>query len=80
MSLRTFSRALCKIKKEVSYQKRIKNVKVGLSPPKKICVVCVIGNPLKIMKNVFYFILKTLFVLKISMFLSRCFGHVAKTA
>ena len=39
--------------------------------PKKICVICFIESPLKIMKNVFYFILKTLFVLKIFKFLSR---------
>ena len=30
------------------------------------------------MKNVFYFILKALFVLKIFKFLSRLFGHVGK--
>ena len=32
------------------------------------------------MKNVFYFILKALFVLKIFKFLSWPFGHVEKTA
>ena len=32
------------------------------------------------MKNAFYFILKTLFVLKMFKFLSRNFGHVKKTA
>ena len=34
----------------------------------RICVVCFIESPLKIMKNVFYFILKGLFVLKIFTF------------
>ena len=48
--------------------------------PKKICVICLIESPLKIMKNAFYLILKTLFVLKIFKFLSRLFGHVGKTA
>ena len=54
-------------------------MKVGLSPSKKICVICLIENPLKKMKNAFYFILKALFVLKLFKFLSRLFGHVGKT-
>ena len=54
-------------------------IKVGLSPSKKICVICFIENPLKIMQNA-YFILKALFVLKIFKFLSLPFGHVEKTA
>ena len=36
--------------------------------------------PLKMMKNVFYFTLKALFVLKIFKFLSWPFGHVEKMA
>ena len=40
-------------------------LKVGLSPSKKICVICLIESPLKMLKNAFYFILKALFVLKI---------------
>ena len=47
---------------------------------KKICIICLIESPLKVMKNAFYFILKALFVLKIFKFLSRFFGHVGKTA
>ena len=35
--------------------------------PKRFCVICLIESPLKVMKNAFYFILKTLFVLKISL-------------
>ena len=35
-------------------------------------------NPLKLMKNAFYFTSKALFVLKIFKFLSWLFGHVAK--
>ena len=35
-------------------------------------------NPLKMMKNVFYFTLKALFALKIFKFLSCEFGHIAK--
>ena len=65
-------------------QERIFNAassfKVGLSPSKKICVICLIEIPLKMMKNAFYFILKALFVLKLFKFLSRLFGHVGKTA
>ena len=55
-------------------------LKVGLSPSKKNCVICLIENPLKMMKNAFYFILKALFVLRIFKFLSQLFGHVRKTA
>ena len=34
-------------------------LKVALSPYKKICVICLIESPLKMMRNAFYFILKT---------------------
>ena len=37
---------------------------------KKFCVIRFIANPLKIMKNAFYFILKAIFVFKISKILS----------
>ena len=55
-------------------------LKVGLSPSKKICVICLIERPLKMMENAFYIILKALFVLKIFKFLSRLFGYVGETA
>ena len=42
---------------------------VGLSLSKKSCFICFNENPLKMMKNAFYFILKALFVLKILDFL-----------
>ena len=47
----------------------------------KNCVICLIENPLKMMKNPFYFILKAFFVFKVFVlqFLSRLFGHVRKT-
>ena len=45
---------------------------------KKNCVVCFIESPLKMTKYAFYFILKALYVLKISRFLSWLFGHVEK--
>ena len=45
-------------------------LKVGLSPSKKISVICFIESPLKMMKNAFYFILKALFILKMFKFLS----------
>ena len=44
--------------------------KVGLSPSKKNFFVCVTESPLKMIKNAFYFILKAIFVLKMSKFLS----------
>ena len=47
---------------------RINLLKVGLWPSKKFLVICLIEIPLKVMKNAFYFILKALFVLKISSF------------
>ena len=55
-----------------------RSTKVGLSPSKKICIICLIENPLKMMTNSFCFILKALFVLKMFKFLSRLFGHVEK--
>ena len=54
--------------------------KVELSPSKKLCFICFNENPLKIMKNAFYFILKALFVLKIFKFLCWLFDNVEKTA
>ena len=38
---------------------------VGLPPSKKFILICFNESPSKLMKNVFYFILKALFVLKI---------------
>ena len=46
------------------------DLKVGLSPSKKIFLVCFNESPFKMMKNFFYFILKTFFVVKIFTFLS----------
>ena len=57
-----------------------KELKSGFPLPKKNCVICAIGSPLEVMKNVSYIILKALFVLKIFRFLSRLFGHGRKTA
>ena len=56
------------------------NLKVGLSPSKKICFIFLIESPLKMIKNGFYFILKAVFVLKIFKFLSRPLGYVGKRA
>ena len=57
-----------------------KIVKVRLSSSNNNCIFCFIENPLKKMKNAFYFIWKALFVLKIFKILSWLFGHVAKMA
>ena len=55
-------------------------LRVGLSLPKKIYVICFIESPLKMIENAFYFILKALFTPKIFNFFSWLFGHVEKTA
>ena len=61
--------------------KRIQNqfLKSGSHLP-KFLFVCFNDSPSKMSKNAFYFILKSLFVLKIFKFLSWLFGHVEKTA
>ena len=41
-----------------TYIVRTRDVKVGLSPSKKICVICCNESPLKMIENAFYFILK----------------------
>ena len=46
--------------------------------PKKNFFICFNGSPSKMIKNAFYFILKSLFVLKTFKFLSWLFGHVEK--
>ena len=56
----------------------MKLFKVWLSPSQK-CFVS-FESPLKKMKNAFYFIIKTLFVLQIFKFLSWLFGNVEKIA
>ena len=57
------------------------DVKVGLSHlPNKIIFICFNENPLKMMKNAFYFIVKAFFVLKIFNFLFWLFGHVKSSA
>ena len=48
--------------------------------PKKGFFMCIFESPLKMIKNAFCFILKTLFVLKIFIFLSKRFDHIEKTA
>ena len=63
-----------------TYSEHCLTFKVGLSPSKKICVICLIESPLKMMKNVLYFALNASFILKIFKFLSQHFGHVGKTA
>ena len=55
-------------------------LKLGLSPSEKICVVWFVESHVKMMKNVFYFILKAVFDLKIYKILSWLFGHVEKTS
>ena len=45
-------------------------LKVGHSPSKKVGFVCFNESPLKVIKNAFYFMLKTLFILEIFMIFS----------
>ena len=54
--------------------------KVRLSSSKKNFFISFNESSSKKMKNVFYFILKAFFVLKIFKLLSWLFGHVEKTA
>ena len=56
------------------------HIKVELSPSKKNCFICLNENPLKMVKNDFYFVLKAPSVLKIFRFLSWLLGHLEKTA
>ena len=55
-------------------------IQVGLSPSKKKMCYLFDWKPFKNYENVFYFILKALFVLKIFTFLSWLFGHVGNVA
>ena len=57
-----------------SFSKYIKGALLGLIQ------VLITENPLKMMKNAFYFSLKALFVFKIFKFLLSLFIHVEKTA
>ena len=71
--------------KELYYYRKLKTyalfgLTVGLSSSKKICVICLVESPLKMMKNVFYFILKALSFLKIFKFSSWLLGNVEKAA
>ena len=50
--------------------KALETLKLDSHHPKKICIICLIESPLKMMKNGFYFILKTLFLFKIFKFLT----------
>ena len=47
--------------------------------PKKYCFICFNESLLKMMKNIFYIILKALFILKILKFLSWLLGHLKKS-
>ena len=52
--------------------------KVGIPSSKKVAFILFNESPLKMLKNVFYFILNVLFVLEIFTVLSRLFGYVQK--
>ena len=56
------------------------DLNAGLSPSKKNCFICFNENPLKMMKNGFYFTLKALFVLKIFKISYWLSSHVEKKA
>ena len=53
-------------------------IKSDFNLPKKVHLICFNEKPLKMMKNVLYFIIKILCVLKIFKFLSCLFGNVEK--
>ena len=46
----------------------------------KYCFTCFNDSPLKMIKDAFYFILKTFFILKIFKLLSGIFGYTEITA
>ena len=50
----------CRAEKEKTH------FKAGISPSKKVGFICFNENPVQMMKNAFHFILKVLFILKIS--------------
>ena len=56
----------------------LEKFKVALSPSRKVVFISSNESSLKIMKNVFCFMLKALFVLEIFTFLYRIFGYVEK--
>ena len=56
------------LRQNFNYLRMKRAFKVGLSAAKKICFTYFSESTLKIMKNVFCFILKALFVLKIFKF------------
>ena len=51
---------------------------ISTGAPSGLRKVLAIDSPLKMMKNIFYFTSKALFILKMFKFLSSHFGHVAK--
>ena len=57
---------------------QIKGLKSGSHLPKKNLFICFNDNPSKMMKNVFYFILKALFILKILNFCLDILGMQKK--
>ena len=59
----------------LKFARSIENIKGAFSGLSQFLAI---KNPLKIMKNDFYFTTKALFALKIFKFLSWFFGHVAK--
>ena len=60
------------------YLHRIINVKVGSSPSKRVGFFCFSESPLKVVIMLFYFILKALSVLKISIICPQDFGYAEK--
>ena len=55
-------------------------LKLRLSPSKENCFIYFNKSSLKMMSDAFYFILKSLFILKIFKYLFWILGHVEKTA
>ena len=58
----------------------ITRIKIGLTPFKESSFIWFNESPLKLLKNTFYFILKTLLFLNIFKLLSWYFAHVKKAA
>ena len=65
-------------RKTNAFGSRLIHFKVGLSPSKKVIFICFNENILKMMKNAFYFMLNTPFILEIYTVLAWIFGYVEK--
>ena len=72
----TYRKELCFASNYLIFWKFCFSLNSNSHLPKKLFFICFNDGPSKVIKNAFYFILKSLFLLKIFKFLSWLFGHV----